>query len=251
MTIQEAREALAEMQSLHAQGWCACQSSSLPARVEQALKEALEALDDRDARIRQVLRLVGDIGPEARRILTSANTDRTDDQRRAAAHALRALGHELEDGEALPPARGAVDPIAAGRKPLIIEGHLVTVPVSDEVAFALHEHSCTIADQLAEILAPHGLHPSDIYKHSYARVVYEDELQQARWVMAAEATTEAVQQLIDAIPGRITHFPQPVTAGTALAVCPECRDGKHQNCTDLALDRNDEWVDCSCECRAA
>lgn len=203
MSIQEAREALAELQSLHAQGWCACRSSSLPSRVEQALKEALDALDD-----------------------------------------------ELEALDALPPAPG-VDPFETGRKPLIIADRVIGVPLTPEANYALHEWIGNNLDSLAEALAPHGLQPADIQKPTYTRVVYEDELQQARWVIAAEATNEAVQQLIDATPGRIIQLPHPITSSTALAVCPECRDGKHQNCTDLALDRNDEWVSCSCECRAA
>jgi hypothetical protein len=36
----------------------------------------------------------------------------------------------------------------------------------------------------------------------------------------------------------------------ARAACPECRDGKHWNCTGWALDVNDQEVDCQCLCHA-
>jgi len=42
----------------------------------------------------------------------------------------------------------------------------------------------------------------------------------------------------------------PPQDGTALAgkvrMCPECRDGKHQNCTGWSLDANDNVVPCPC-----
>lgn len=28
--------------------------------------------------------------------------------------------------------------------------------------------------------------------------------------------------------------------------CPECVQGKHQNCTEDVLDENDDWVKCGC-----
>ena len=31
-----------------------------------------------------------------------------------------------------------------------------------------------------------------------------------------------------------------------LAVCPECRNGKHPNCDELAIDENDELTKCQC-----
>lgn len=33
------------------------------------------------------------------------------------------------------------------------------------------------------------------------------------------------------------------------AICPECRNGKHPNCDELAIDENDELTKCQCpEC---
>ena len=31
-------------------------------------------------------------------------------------------------------------------------------------------------------------------------------------------------------------------------ICPECRDGKHQNCVQADLSDSDEFVDCQCGC---
>lgn len=257
--ITEAREALAELQSLHAEGWCACRSSTLPERVERALRNTLGALADREHRIALLRAKVADDAQSALsqgawravdRILSDPTPERTNEERRSAARALRDLGAEIVGDDGPSPTPQGVDPFETGRKPLIIADRVITVPLTQEANYALQEWIGNNLDSLAETLAPHGLHPADIQKPTYTRVVYEDELQQARWVIAAEATNE-VQQPIDATPGRIMQFPQPFTSSTALAVCPECRDGKHQNCTDLALDRNDEWVACSCECRAA
>lgn len=36
------------------------------------------------------------------------------------------------------------------------------------------------------------------------------------------------------------------TTGDNEATCPECRQGKHNNCTQQLLDDNDEWVPCTC-----
>lgn len=33
---------------------------------------------------------------------------------------------------------------------------------------------------------------------------------------------------------------------SALAVCPECEQGKHGNCDGTALDEHDEIVGCQC-----
>lgn len=33
---------------------------------------------------------------------------------------------------------------------------------------------------------------------------------------------------------------------TPAAVCPECRDGKCRNCTEMTLNELDAWVSCSC-----
>lgn len=40
------------------------------------------------------------------------------------------------------------------------------------------------------------------------------------------------------------------TPDRSLAICPECRDGKHRDCTNVALD-DDEWTLCGCVCPTA
>lgn len=64
MTIEldEARQVLAELAALHEEGWCACQSSTLPARVQATLGDLIAALSSPpadDVRDRIVIRHVG------------------------------------------------------------------------------------------------------------------------------------------------------------------------------------------------
>ncbi|KQT75376.1 hypothetical protein [Microbacterium sp. Leaf436] len=42
--LENAKQVLAELTTLHQEGWCACQSSTLPARVQTALEELVAAL---------------------------------------------------------------------------------------------------------------------------------------------------------------------------------------------------------------
>lgn len=42
-----------------------------------------------------------------------------------------------------------------------------------------------------------------------------------------------------------------VNARVTTDQCPECRNGKHPNCTGWALDAADEVVSCGCSCREA
>ncbi|WP_157537659.1 hypothetical protein [Nocardioides sp. Root190] len=38
-----------------------------------------------------------------------------------------------------------------------------------------------------------------------------------------------------------------LSCGTSLGpMCPECRNGKHANCDQIAMDENDELTECTC-----
>ena len=49
---------------------------------------------------------------------------------------------------------------------------------------------------------------------------------------------------------RVVLAAHPVVSVTAPAAvrCPECRDGKHRACAGIALDADDEIVQCECPC---
>lgn len=47
-------------------------------------------------------------------------------------------------------------------------------------------------------------------------------------------------------------MPERIAVGSPpLALCPECRDGKHVNCTGWTLDVDDNEIDCQCPCTTA
>ncbi|MCW2165386.1 hypothetical protein B0I12_002541 [Microbacterium hydrothermale] len=73
--IEEAKQVHAELAALHKEGWCACQSSTLPARVEATLGDLIAALstppadDVREALIGILSYNSGDEVEAVRRIL--------------------------------------------------------------------------------------------------------------------------------------------------------------------------------------
>lgn len=55
------------------------------------------------------------------------------------------------------------------------DGRTVAVPLNPVQEYVLHEWLVEHNDELTELLAPHGLHPNDIFRPKFSRVLYVDE----------------------------------------------------------------------------
>jgi len=69
-----------------------------------------------------------------------------------------------------------LNPIRTERRPLIVSDEIVTTPVPDHVARAMHEVERRYFEAMVEALAPFGLHPYAIAAPSYERIVYRHEV---------------------------------------------------------------------------
>lgn len=73
-------------------------------------------------------------------------------------------------------------------------------------------------------------------------------------VPLGEVLRDSLGRSVVVLPARVEGSPAKPTAEFAVDnvkvtlgfICPECRDGKHGNCTGWALDGNDRMVDCEC-----
>jgi hypothetical protein len=68
-----------------------------------------------------------------------------------------------------------VNPFALNRRTVWRDNKPVAIPISQGAASALNDWHQRHHDEIAEVLAPYGLHPYDVLAPEWQRCVYEDE----------------------------------------------------------------------------